>query len=178
MAAHIPLARQHALSGYNSPGIVVGFSTLHAHSLRIWNPKTKRVTSRGTMKFLGPNPQPTITFQYTTDHFQQLSHHNDSLLLSPHFLSMESPVNTPSELGGTTTLSSSKIPDKSGGTTDIQEELESTDVESLDIAPCRPISYDRGCPKKYFSRVDCSFRDTADNLSFNIVGLTYNPDFK
>ena len=119
------------------------------------------------MKFLGPNPQPTMTFQYSTDHFQQPSHHHDSLLLSPHSLFMESPVNTQSELGGTTTLSSTKIPDKSGGTTDIQEELGGTDVESIDIASYRHISrrYNWGCPKKYFSRVDCSFHDTTNNLS-------------
>ena len=180
MAAHIPLAKQHALSGRSSPGIVVGFSTFHTHSLRIWDPKTKRVTTRGTMKFLGPNPQPTTTFQYSTDHFHQPSHHHDSLLLSPHSLSMDPPVNTPSELGGTTTLSSPEIPDESGGTTDIQEELGGTDVESIDIAPYRPISrkYNRGCPQKYFSRVNCSFHDTADNLSFKIVRITYNPDFK
>ena len=62
----------------------------------------------------------------------------------------------------------------------MQDALGGTDVESTDIAPYRPISRrdNRGRPKKYFSRVDCSFHDNADNLSFKIVGITYNPDFK
>ena len=41
VAAHIPLVTQRALSGRGFPGIVVGFSTKHTRSLRIWNPKTK-----------------------------------------------------------------------------------------------------------------------------------------
>ena len=116
MAAHIPLAKQHDLSGRSSPEIVVGFSPYHTHSLRLWNPITKKVTTRGTMKFLGPNPQPTITFEYNNDRFQQPSRNVDSLLLSPHSHSLDSPVNTPSELGGTTKPSSSQIPNKFGGT--------------------------------------------------------------
>ena len=71
---------------------------------------TKKVTTRGTMKFLGPNPQPT--FEYNNDRFQQRN--IDALWLSTHSLSLDFPVNTPSKLGGTTTPSSSQIPDKFG----------------------------------------------------------------
>ena len=182
MSAHIPLAKRRALSGRSSPGIVVGFSTYHTHSLRFWNPKTKRITTRGTIKFLGPNPQPTITFQYSTDHFRQPSQNNDSLLLSPHSPSMDSPVNTPSEFGGTVTSSLSFM---SASTTHClfegkEEDLEDTDCNSVDIAPYRTISkrYHRGCQRKYFQHIGKSFHDSSVDDTFRIVHLTYNPDFK
>ena len=79
---------------------------------------------------------------------------------------MDPPVNTPCELGGSTTLSSPEIPDKSGGTTDIQEELGGTDVESISRR------YNRGCPQKYLL-VLIALSMTADNLSFKIVRIKY-----
>ena len=69
VAAHIPLDEQHALSCRRFPGIVVGFSDKHTHSLRIWNPVLKRVKIRGTIKYLGCQPQPTITYSYSQAHF-------------------------------------------------------------------------------------------------------------
>ena len=91
------------------------------------------------MKFLRLNPQPTITFEYNNERFQQSSRNNDSLLLLPHSLFLDSLVNAPSELGDTTTLSSSQNPDKFGGTLDMQDKSGGTGIESLDIAPYRPI---------------------------------------
>ena len=160
---------QHALSGRSFPGIVVAFSTKHAHSLRIWNPKTKKVTTKGTIKFLGSEPHPTITFQYSVNQFDS-SHpvSTDPLLLSPQTINFDHPDSSPPLL------------DKLGGTSDTSDELGGTDGESTDIAKYCAISkrYHRGCPRKYFVYVDRKFKDIADNLTFCIVGLAYNPDFK
>ena len=167
MAAHIPLVTQHALSGRSFPGIVVAFSTKHAHSLRIWNPKTKKVTTKGTIKFLGSEPHPTITFQYDADHFDS-SHliSPDPQLLSPHSINLDNSTSSP------------PLPDGLGGTSVTSDKFGGTDKESNDIARYRTISkrYPRGCPRKYFAYVGRTFNDTADHLTFRIVGLAYNPD--
>ena len=55
------------------------------------------------------------------------------------------------------------LPPKLGGPINVQNEFGGTDIESLD----------RGWLQKYFSSLGCSFREIADNLSFNILKLTY-----
>ena len=100
------------------PGIVVGFSPKHTHSLRIWNPKTKKVT----VKHLGPDPYPTNTFQYSVNHFD--SYHpvsTDPLLLSSQTINLDHPDFSPPLL------------DKLGGTSATSDELGGTDGESTDI---------------------------------------------
>ena len=111
---------------FRFPDIVVGFSDKHTHTLRIWNPVTKRHMIRGPIKYLGHQPQPTVTYNYSPVHFP--TSEDPTLSLSIQSPNMEPPY---AELGGTSAVPPQLISDSFRGT---EATFGGTDGESDDVA--------------------------------------------
>ena len=72
MAAHISLAKQHALSDRSSPRIVVGFATLHTHSLRFGTRKRKELPLVEQRNFWARTLSPQLLFNISLTTFNSL----------------------------------------------------------------------------------------------------------